>query len=204
MKTKVTTVKSSGEGIAEALRQTELVAKSYDLSSKETLQLRLLAEEMTGMLSAIAGDVTADYWLEEENGRFSLHLSADTKMYIDKRNQLIALSTSGKNEASTGFMGKIRSLLDTLATPESEGLPSSLDLGMSPVMDGGNANWMWHSMATWSMEAYKEALEKRKETEEEAKEAWDELEKSIVANLADEVKVAVRGDNVELVIDKSF
>ena len=54
------------------------------------------------------------------------------------------------------------------------------------------------------MEAYKEALEKRKETEEEAKEAWDELEKSIVANLADEVKVAVRGDNVELVIDKSF
>ena len=40
MKTKVTTVKSSGEGIEEALRQTELVAKSYDLPAKETLQLR--------------------------------------------------------------------------------------------------------------------------------------------------------------------
>ena len=46
MKTRVITVNSNGEGIGEALRQTELVAQSYDLSNKETLQLRLLAEEM--------------------------------------------------------------------------------------------------------------------------------------------------------------
>ncbi len=203
MKTRVITVKSNGDGIAEALRQTELVAKSYDLSTKEALQLRLLAEEMTGMLNAIAGDVTASYWLEEENGRFSLCLSADTKMYIDKRDKLIALSTSGKNAAATGFMGRIRSLLDAVATPEGEGLPSALDLGMT-VVDSANSNWMGHSMATWSMMTYKDALVSRKETEGDAKEAWDELEKSIVANLADEVTVAVRGNNVELVIYKSF
>ncbi len=203
MKSRVVTVASNGNGMEEALRQTELVAESYSLSEKEALRLRLLCEEMTGMLRATAGDVTANYWIAEENGRFELHLSADTKMYIDKRDKLIALSSSGKNAASTGFMGKIRTLLDSLATPESEDLPSALDLGLTAV-DAANSNWMWDSMTHWSMVTYKSALEKRKETATEAKEAWDELEKSIVANLADEVRVAVNGNNVEIVIYKSF
>ncbi len=34
--------------------------------------------------------------------------------------------------------------------------------------------------------------------------AWDELEKSIVANIADEVQVGVQKDSVELVIIKQF
>ena len=203
MKTRVIPVNSKGEGIDEALRQTELVAESYHLSDKQTLQLRLLGEEMMGMLRAVTGEMAADYWIEEENGRFALCLSADTKMYIDKRDKLIALSSSGKNAAATGFMGKLRAMLDAVATPEAEGLPSSLDLGMT-AMDAASSIWMWHSMSTWSMATYKAALEERKDTEGEAKEAWDELEKSIVANLADEVKVAVKGNNVEIVIYKTF
>ena len=35
-------------------------------------------------------------------------------------------------------------------------------------------------------------------------EKWDELEKSIVAKLADDVIVGVRGKNVEIVIKKEF
>ena len=37
-----------------------------------------------------------------------------------------------------------------------------------------------------------------------AREAWDELEKSIVANLADEVEIYIQGSHVELVIYKKF
>ena len=33
-------------------------------------------------------------------------------------------------------------------------------------------------------------------------EDWDELEKSIIANLADDVTVGINGDNVEMVITK--
>ena len=36
------------------------------------------------------------------------------------------------------------------------------------------------------------------------KEAWDELEKSIVARLADEVKIGVTSRNVEMVIYKKY
>ena len=38
----------------------------------------------------------------------------------------------------------------------------------------------------------------------DADEAWDELEKSIVANLADEVTVNIVGNAVKIVITKTF
>ena len=35
-------------------------------------------------------------------------------------------------------------------------------------------------------------------------ENWDELEKSIIANLTDDVTVGINGDNVEMVISKKW
>ena len=35
-------------------------------------------------------------------------------------------------------------------------------------------------------------------------EDWDELEKSVVARLADEVKIGIAGHDVEMVISKKF
>ena len=42
------------------------------------------------------------------------------------------------------------------------------------------------------------------EQNEEAAEAWDELEKSIVANLADDVSVKIEGSYVQIAITKAF
>ena len=38
--------------------------------------------------------------------------------------------------------------------------------------------------------------------QEGAKEAWDELEKSVVSKIADDVKVSIEGRRVEMVIIK--
>ena len=51
------------------------------------------------------------------------------------------------------------------------------------------------------MKAYREQLEEHRD---ERPEQWDELEKSITANLADEVKVFIRGNSVELIVEKKF
>ena len=49
----------------------------------------------------------------------------------------------------------------------------------------------------WTLNRYKDA-------ERNNAEPWDELEKSIIANLADDVIVAVKGNNVEISIIKNF
>jgi hypothetical protein len=55
----------------------------------------------------------------------------------------------------------------------------------------------------WSLLQYKSMVEQEKQ-HKQSSEAWDELEKSIVANIADDVKVGVRGDIVEMTIIKRF
>ena len=54
----------------------------------------------------------------------------------------------------------------------------------------------------WSLAKYRAGIDAAKDSDKNAEEAWDELEKSIVANIADDVRVGVKGDAVELVIEK--
>ena len=53
----------------------------------------------------------------------------------------------------------------------------------------------------WSLDAYKERITEIRDAQE-AKAAWDELEKSVVYRLADEVQVGIRRIKVELVVEK--
>ena len=50
---------------------------------------------------------------------------------------------------------------------------------------------------SWSLFNYKTAVEEKKDE-------YAELERSIVAKLADDIIVGVRGKNVEIVVKKSF
>ena len=52
--------------------------------------------------------------------------------------------------------------------------------------------------AYWSLQAY------RKSVSDEKAEEWDELEKSIIAKLADEVKVWLENDCTKVVIEKKI
>jgi hypothetical protein len=52
----------------------------------------------------------------------------------------------------------------------------------------------------WSLNDYRTCLESVSEKDDASKEAWDELEKSIVANIANDVLVGVKGDKVEMTI----
>lgn len=52
----------------------------------------------------------------------------------------------------------------------------------------------------WSLCDYRNSLEDAVIDNEACKEAWDELEKSIVANIANDVLVGVKGNKVDMTI----
>ncbi|MBR2797884.1 MAG: hypothetical protein IKF99_08140 [Oscillospiraceae bacterium] len=57
----------------------------------------------------------------------------------------------------------------------------------------------------WSMEDYREQLRQyREQNAEGSQEAWDELEKSVVSRVADNVKVSILGRTVEMTIVKEM
>ena len=193
MKTDILMISSDGTNMDSALAQVDKVAAYKGLSSKNALYLRLLAEETMAMMRAITGSVNGEFWMEDEDQLYTLHLKVSTLMDENAREQLLAASTSGKNEATRGFMGKIRSFFE----------PSS-SVPMFSAGFGGGSPQMYNSYV-WSMEDYRDQLRQyREQNQNEAKDAWDELEKSVVGHLADDVKVSIRGRTVEMTIVKKL
>ena len=204
MKTDVITLSNTGTGIAEALAQTEKAAIYRGLTPKQTLRLRLLAEEMMGMLRTIVGETKSDYWVEAEGSAFSLHLSTRTRMYSEMREELLKASTTGKNAAAAGFMGRMRDILTRMYEPDKDGIEPG-DYGFyyqdAGIVDGSIDPLESGMLYGWSLNEYRAAIGANRDREEEK---WDELEKSITANLADEIRIYIRADSVEMVIEKKF
>lgn len=193
MKTDVIAVSSKNSRLKETLRQVDKVAAYKDLSPKGALHLRLLTEEMIGMVGSITGKVEGKFWIEDEDGVYQLHLQAKTDLDAEKRKQLISASSSGVNEASRGLMGKLRSFFE----PEDD-FPVYYEPMFGPKDD-------IYGESAWSMRIYREQVERYMQQKKQgAAEAWDELEKSVVAHVADDVKVSIHGRTVEMVIIKAL
>ena len=201
MKSTVVTVNSDGLGMGEALAITETLGKDRKLDNKSVLHLRLLAEELLGMLRSIAGKVEATYWIESEEKSFELHMKSDIKLTAEMREQFISAASSGKNDAAKGFMGKIKVLISNILVSAKEMIPYAMINAVSAYPAGGNAG---ENISEWSMNNYKEEVRKHIGDSGDAVEAWDELEKSIVANIADDVKVRIMGKTVEITVYKVF
>lgn len=186
---------NEGAGIPEALAQAEAAAAYRSLDRKDALHIRLLAEEMLGMFRGMTGEPEADFWVEAEGRNFRLHLKSVIAMNTQVRKKLLSASTSGKNAAATGFMGKIRDLFERATEPEDETFATPYAAGW--LLTAPEASPM--TMGVWSFNHYQQVMKQDPKPSEE----WDELEQSIVAKLADEVKVYIRKDAVELVIEKT-
>lgn len=200
MRTDVITVSSRGSQMETALSQVDKVAAYKGLSGKSALHLRLLTEEMMSMMRSITGETEGQFWIEDEENVYQLHLRVETAMDSEKRGKLLSAASTGRNESARGLMGRLRDFFDRGADEDVAAFSSPLmyagmyDHSTSPTLD-------WE----WSMTQYESVLSYRvKQNDTAARDAWDELEKSVVARVADEVKVAIRGRTVEMTIIKKL
>lgn len=146
------------------------------IKGKDALRLKLLSEEVLRLAKSIIGYGIMNFWLEGNSRVTKIYLTADNHMDKSKQEQLISVSSTGENSVEKGFFGKLRSLF-TIDAP-------------------GNS--------TWSLKDYEEELRRRKEEDKYSQEAWDDLERSLVANLADDIEVGVSKDSIQMVVTKDF
>ncbi len=209
MQTDKILISSDGLGTAQALEECDRFAAYARLDRRSALHVRLLAEETLGMVRGIVGNFQAWFWLEsvKKQGKLlsRVCVKADADVNIKTRQELLEVATSGTNSAAVGFMGKIRELIEMglQSYDEASRYQAGLGCGMA---DYASMGMLEQGVSTdafyWSMDLYKEQVSGHKQESEQAEEAWDELEKSIVAKIADEVRVGIRNGQVELVIEK--
>ena len=191
------------------LAEVEKVTGYNGLEGKKALRLRLLAEELCGMLPGLTQNFSGEFWAENDGNSYELHVELKSEdMSLDLRDELISVSKSGKNAAAKGIMGKIRAVAETMLLVASDpDLQLPLPSGEFYDCYGYNMGFGFIDpalscergyMHSWSLYSYKTEVEKNED------DAYMELERSIVAKLADDIIVGVRGKNVEIIVKKSF
>ncbi|MCR5592963.1 MAG: hypothetical protein K6F79_04350 [Saccharofermentans sp.] len=190
-------LESTGDDASEVLSEAVEFGKLINLGHKDSLMLRLLTEETMSMLRTLTGEVKCELTFIEEDGVVSINLETDTLMDANKRAELLAASKSGKNAFSKGIMGKVREAFEVAFT-----LPAGVDISnyCTPAMMMGvpyecESEQVMDTLY-WSLSTYKKNVEEKGEDSE----SWDELEKSIVSNIADDVQVGIRGEHVAMAV----
>ncbi len=176
MKTDVTTLDSKGTHMQLALDTVEGLADVQKLSPKETLHLRLLAEEVLAMVRMVVTDFTANFWAEGEGKSYRLVLEADVLAKGSEKQTLLSLSSTGENEANLGIGQRIARMFRAGAHTQGE--------------DG----------YSWSLNNFKKDLA----SATDSKLAQEHLEKSVIANLATNVRVSIDEGKVKMIVDKEF
>ena len=189
-----------------AMKITDDVAMRLGLFRKDWLHLQLLVEETLGMVRAMTDGFEGKFWLEYEGRICYICLEVETSMDLDRKDQLIALSTSGKNASRKGFMGKIADIIEnSLLFYDDVGLLQAKygtqAVPIEPVGAGFGEEAM--IVPVWSLNEYRQNLAPEEERAENS-EAWDELEKSIVAKLSDDVIVGIKKNKASFTIVKKF
>ncbi|MBO4394724.1 MAG: hypothetical protein J5819_00055 [Eubacterium sp.] len=198
MKTDVIKIGTHGEGMKEAVQVVSELGDNAGLSPKENLHLQLMTEELLGMMRGITGEYSADWWVEYNGQSFVLKLFAKVNMTQEVRMQFIDASSSKKNEAAKGFMGRLKNAIGAVMV----GMDSPAVGASAGLLNMGGPSVYAAEAHTWSLEKYKAVVGEY--NSDEANEEWDELEKSIMANIADDVKVSIKGSDVEIGVYKDF
>ena len=190
---------------SDAMGRADRAIEDLELSAKDELHIKLVFEETIGMLKAMAGEYRALIWFEKYKNQMCLRLTAKTDMDAEKKNSLLGVSSSGVNSSVHGFMDKVRDVIENgildynnvmkLQQEYGGGFVSYGTMGMYSSSEG-----LSDAGLAWSLYEYRNSLSEEMGGDVSAKAAWDELEKSIVANIAKDVVVGVKGDRVDMTI----
>lgn len=202
MKSNICKIENGIKDLDAILAESEKVAVYNELTHKQTLQLRLICEEIDGMLPNIIDDFNGDFWIEFENGVCKVNVSLRFDEFTaEKKEGLVRIAKNKKNAAAVGIVGKIRSALEDVF------LDSSFDSGEIAFESGYFVTGCYNVMDHYSGVDYARlwSLEKHRcYVKEDKSEEWDELEKSVIASVADDVIVGVKGKRADIIVVKKF
>ena len=180
----------------------EKIAAYNGLDKKQTLKLSLLCEELIEMLPNLLIYGKGEFWAENNGRDYEIHavVEADDLLSSADRSEILSVSKSGRNAAAVGIMNKIKIAAEIMISNYANAAGTS-GANMSPddldyYSMGIEADPLGYT-EQWSLSNYRGKVKDNKE-------AWDELEKSIIANMADDVTVGIISGKVEIVVKKTF
>ncbi len=133
-------VDNRGNGFGDAAAAAEKMAESSGLSRQDALRLVLFTEEMLSMISTVAGELKAAFWIERIGLQHELQLAVRTEIDRKKKKRLKASAASVKIKGTGSFQEKLRAAFERALVSDSDDicfdLPEEADRIASGQWDG--------------------------------------------------------------------
>ena len=198
MRSNVCKIEKGTQDQAALFMECEKVASYNGLDHKQALQLRLLCEEIDGMLPWLIEDFECKLWIDFEDGVCKVNVSIGAPdLTANKKEQLIAIAKNKRNAAAVGLVGKIRCCIEDFFLEEVLVHQYPMSSGMFHLA-GGYSDGVDFAYL-WSLDQYRLSVQQEQQGEQ-----WDELEKSVLASVADDVTVGVQAKQVNITVVKRF
>ena len=200
MRSNVCRIEKGVKDLDKILKESEKVAVYNGLNHKQTLQLRLLCEDIDGMLPKIIDDFEGCFWIDFEDGVCKVNISIQFAQFTtNKKKELLSLAKNKKNASVNGVVAKIGATIEEFFLNEENISAMDLMPELDGMMVGSYVGSYVGPSYYWSLDQYKSAVRKCEKTEN-----WDELEKSVIASVADDIIVGVKGLQADITIIKKF
>ena len=173
-------------------------ADDNSLTNKQKLRLTLLTEELAKMLPNLLDYGSGEFWIENDDRNFEIHANVNLDSYLpeNEMKRVLSVSRTGNNAAAVGIFNKLRIAAETMLANYSRNSEAGVvhdtkfyEMGVH----SGSSNYMYH----WSMSQLRKSAQ-------ENNQEWDKLEKSIIANFADDVIVGIIKGKADITIKKWF
>ena len=196
MRSNICKIEKGVKDLNAILKESEKVAVYNGLDHKQTLQLRLLCEDIDGMLPQIIDDFEGSFWIDFEDGVCKVNVSIRFAQFTaSKKKELLSIAKNKKNASVKGIVAKIGAAIEEFFLDED----NINAMGMASQYDGMTMGNCLEYSYCWNLDQYRTSVEKAQQAE-----AWDELEKSVIATVADDIIVGVKGLNADITIIKKF
>ena len=171
----------------DLLAEVDRFTETRSLTKKERIRIRLLTEEAVGVLKATVKEGKGELKIESTENEYVISFAIDTPCISDdSKEKLIETSSGNKNEFYQGFTGKIRQAIEWLTNTDkytaANAAPAGYSMGFIDTSRG----------TQWSYQQFK------KDITTDNKDNWDELERSVLSKLANEILVGVSEHTVSL------
>ena len=198
MKSNVCKIENGTGDLTAILQESERVAEYNGLDHKQSLWLRLLCEEIDGMLPNIIDGFEGELWIDFEDGVCKVNVSIQIpELNAEKKRELLGIAKNRRNAAAVGIVGRIRDSIENFFLDETKMDALALSSGICGLGAGYGEGIDYTYL--WRLQEYRGSVKK-----EEQAQAWDELEKSVIASVADDVIVGVKGRKASILIVKNF
>lgn len=181
-------------GMEDVLNEVEKTAKYCELNHRQLLHLRVLSEELTGLLNCITGDYEAKFWIQTNYNVCEIHIELEFLKNEKKKKRFMGISNS--EVKSQGLIEKVCELIEENIIEKTH-CKNDKPVKYSNSMT--RACYKGRNTINWSFAQYLEFLEEMNEADE-----LEYLEESIVAKLADDVRVKISANRAEVIIKKIF